>query len=125
MDGVTEWANCSIGQVLQTMVCNDQKNWANICPMVEFTLNSSVMAATGYMPFKLNYSYIPQLSQCIDAVTQYASDKQFTQQALWDLMAATMLSSRATRYKPIIQIAIEDQVNAIHLVTWFTFQPRA
>ena len=47
MDGTTEQANRSIGQVLRAMVRNDQKDWAELCPMVEFTLNSSVSAMTG------------------------------------------------------------------------------
>src|SRR6266481_2858202 len=42
MDGATERANHSISQVLRTMVRNDQKDWAALCPMVEFTLNSNV-----------------------------------------------------------------------------------
>ena len=50
-DGMTEQANRSIGQVLREMVCNDQKDWAELCPMVKFTLNSSVSAMTGYAPF--------------------------------------------------------------------------
>ena len=46
-DGATEWANCSISQVLWALVCNSQTNWAEHCPMVEFMLNSSVSASTG------------------------------------------------------------------------------
>ena len=54
MDGVTEWTNRSISQVLWALVRNSQNDWAEHCPMVEFVLNSSVSASTGYVPFKLN-----------------------------------------------------------------------
>jgi len=59
-DGVTEWANHSICHVLQALVCNDQKNWAELCPIVDFTLNSNISSTTGYALFKLNCGYIPQ-----------------------------------------------------------------
>ena len=58
-DGMTKQANRSIGQVLWAMVCNDQKDWAELCPMVKFALNSSVSATTRYAPFELNCRYIP------------------------------------------------------------------
>ena len=61
MDGATEQANHSIGQVLRALVHNSQNDWAEHCPMVEFALNSSLSASTGYVPFELNYGYIPQL----------------------------------------------------------------
>ena len=54
-DGAMEWANRSIGQVMRALDRNSQNDWAEHCPMVEFTLNSSVSASTGYAPFELNY----------------------------------------------------------------------
>ena len=44
MDGATELANHSIGQILRMVIKNYQKDWAAKCPMVEFALNSSVSA---------------------------------------------------------------------------------
>ena len=61
MDGATEWANCSIGQILRMIINDDQKNWADTCPMVEFALNSNVSATTGFAPFELNQGYMPQI----------------------------------------------------------------
>ena len=58
-EGATERANRSVAQILQTVVDNDQKNWSEKCSMVEFTLNSSVNATTGYALFGLNYGYTP------------------------------------------------------------------
>ena len=76
MDGATEWANRSNGQVLWAMVCNDKKDWAELCPMVEFTLNSNVSATTGYAPFELYCRYLPLLGQHNSINTKYASVKQ-------------------------------------------------
>ena len=59
MDGATERANRSIAQILCTVVSNDQRDWSDKCPMVEFTINSSGNATTGYAPFELNYGYMP------------------------------------------------------------------
>ncbi len=56
--------------------------------MVEFALNSSVSATTGFAPFELNGGYLPQLGQRINTDTPFKGVKQFAQQALWNLMAA-------------------------------------
>ena len=58
MDGATEQANRSIAQILHTVVSNDQKDWSSKCPMVEFAINTSINATTGYAPFKLNHGYM-------------------------------------------------------------------
>src|SRR6266481_1597275 len=68
------------------MVCNDQKDWAALCPMVEFTLNSNISATTGFAPFELNYGRIPKLGQCLGTDTKFNGVHQFAQQALWNLM---------------------------------------
>lgn len=62
-DGATERVNCSIGQILCSVVQNDQKDWAERIPMVEFTINSSTSETTGYVPFELNYKYTPSLGR--------------------------------------------------------------
>ena len=77
-DGVTERANRSIAQILQTVVNNDQKDWSSKCPMVEFAVNSSVNATTGYALFELNYRYMPQLGQHISTDTTFKGVKQFS-----------------------------------------------
>ena len=68
--------------------CNSQNDWAEHFPMVEFTLNSSVSASMGYAPFELNYRYIPQLGQCLNTNSKFVGVHQFTEQALWNIMAA-------------------------------------
>ena len=59
-----------------------------LTPMVEFTINSSINATTGYAPFELNYGYMPQSGQHISTNTTFKGVKQFTQQAVWNLMDA-------------------------------------
>ena len=51
-DGSAEQANCSIGQILQTVIRDDQKDWAHKCPMVEFAMNSNVSSTTGFAPVR-------------------------------------------------------------------------
>jgi hypothetical protein len=55
--------------------------------MVEFALNSSVSATTGFAPFELNHGYMPIIGQSITTDTKYTGVKQFTSQALRNLMA--------------------------------------
>ena len=87
-DGATEWANRLIGQVLRVIVCNDQKNWKQHCPLAEFALNSNISSTTGYAPFKLNCGFMPQLGQRLSTNTKFAGVQQFMQQARWNLMMA-------------------------------------
>ena len=87
-NGTTEQANCSIGQILRMIINDDQTNWADKCPIVEFALNSSVSATTGFAPFKLNQGYMPQIRMPTSFDTTFKGVKQFTLQVKWDLMAA-------------------------------------
>ena len=64
---------------------NDQRDWSDKCPMVEFAINSSVYATTGYAPFELNYGYMLRSGQHISTDTTFKGVKQFTQQAVWNL----------------------------------------
>ena len=87
-DGATERANRSIGQILRSVVDNDQKNWAEKCPMVEFAINSSISATTGFAPFELNYGYIPVIGITGVEYTKYQGVKAFARQAQWNITAA-------------------------------------
>src|SRR5438445_812454 len=40
-DGQTKCANCSIGQILRSVVNPDQKNWVDKINMVKFTINNA------------------------------------------------------------------------------------
>ena len=74
-DGTTERANRSIAQILRTVVANDQQDWSDKCPMVEFAINSSINATTGYAPFELNYRYMLQSGQHILTDTTFKGVK--------------------------------------------------
>ena len=87
-DGATERENHSIGQILRMIINDDQKNWADKCPMVELALNSSVSATTGFTPFELNQGYMPQIGMPTSFDTMFKGVKPFTLQAKWDLMVA-------------------------------------
>ena len=87
-DGATEWAKRSIGQILRMIISDDQKNWADKCPMVEFALNSSGSTTTGFALFELNQGYMPQTRMLTSYDTTFKGVKQFALQAKWDLMVA-------------------------------------
>ena len=76
MDGATERANRSIAQILCKVVSNNQSDWSDKCPMVEFTINSSINTTTGYAPFELNYGYMPRSGQHISTDTTFKGVKQ-------------------------------------------------
>ena len=96
MDGSTEPANQLIRQILRTVVRNDQKDWANKSPMVEFAMNSNMSSTTGFAPFKLNQGYMPRISIPMSINTQYQGVKQFAIQARANLTAAhdTIIENR-------------------------------
>ena len=81
MDGTTEWANHSIGQILQTIIQDNQKNWAEKFPMVELALNSNVSATTGLSPFEITWGYKPHIGLPLTIDTKFKGVKQFAQQA--------------------------------------------
>ena len=70
------------------IINDDQKNSADKCPMVEFALNSSVSATTGFALFELNQEYMPQIGMPTTFDTTFKGVKQFALQVKWDLMAA-------------------------------------
>ena len=61
MDGVAEWANCSLRQILWSVIQPDQSDWVDKIPIVEFAINSNISSSTGCTPFELNYGYLPTL----------------------------------------------------------------
>jgi transposase InsO family protein len=87
-DGATERANRSIGQILRTVVSNDQTNWAEKCPMVEFAINGSISSTTGFSPFELNYGYTPTIGIAGTISSPYKGVQAFARQARYNLMAA-------------------------------------
>jgi transposase InsO family protein len=90
-DGTTERVNRLIGQILRSVVHDNQKDWAVKFPMVELALNSNISAMTGFAPFKLNHGYIPRIDLPVNTDTMFKDISQFAQQARWSLWQHTML----------------------------------
>ena len=74
-DGATERANRSIGQILRTIIQDDQKNWVDKSPMVELTLNSNVSATTGLAPFKITHGHMPHIGLPLTSDTKFKGVK--------------------------------------------------
>ena len=91
--------------------------------MVEFAINSSINATTGYTPFELNYRYMLQSGQHISTDTMFKGVKQFAQQAVWNLMDAydTILEHRIEQMhysNKCCQPSIKYQINdLVYLLT--------
>ena len=69
-----------VSQVMHMLVRPDQLDWLKHLLAVEFALNSSVCASTGYVPFKLTYGYIPQTIQSVGE-TVYTGVQDFANSA--------------------------------------------
>ena len=65
---------------MHMLVRPDQLDWLKHLLAVEFALNSSVCASTGYVPFKLTYGYIPQTIQSVGE-TVYTGVQDFANSA--------------------------------------------
>jgi len=68
-NGASERMIRKVSQVLRTLVRPDQLDWPKHLPTVEFALNSSVCASTGFAPFELMYGYIPWTIQSVGDTT--------------------------------------------------------
>jgi hypothetical protein len=59
MDGTTERANRSIGQIFRAMIGPDQLDWVEKSPLIEFAINSSISSTMGLALFEINGRYMP------------------------------------------------------------------
>ena len=53
-DGQTERVNRVVEDILRSVCAETPKRWSSMLPVVEFALNNSVHASTGYTPFYVN-----------------------------------------------------------------------
>ena len=60
-DGTSEHAVQTASQILRALVQPDQRDWVHEVPMVEFAMNSSRNASSGFAPFELTYGYLPTM----------------------------------------------------------------
>ena len=98
-DGVTERAIQTVSQVLRSVVKPDQSDWAERLPMVEFAINSSVSATTGFSPFELNYGYTPRMVQELTRDPAMPGVRDFAERALDNLRMAhdAIIASRVAQ----------------------------
>lgn len=94
-DGQSERAIRNITQILRTVVQPDQKDWVDKIDMVEFAINSSVSASTGYAPFELSGGYMPSM------IKEIRSDENFAVGV--KTFAATALQNLADAHDTIIE----------------------
>jgi transposase InsO family protein len=83
-DGMSERAIRNVTQVLRGCVSNNQSDWVERPPMVEFTINSTINESTGFAPFKLMYGNMPRITNRIDP-TAFEGVRVFTGKALTNL----------------------------------------
>ena len=60
--GLVERLNQTYVNVLKHYTNENNSNWSNILPLVNFTYNSHIQSATGYSPFYLVHGYEPDSS---------------------------------------------------------------
>jgi hypothetical protein len=87
-DGVTERANRTIAQILRSYIQPNQLDWVSKLPAVEFALNSSVSASTGYAPFELNCGYLPDSTGFFQSTSASPGVRDFADKARWNLLSA-------------------------------------
>ena len=87
-DGASERAIRNVGQILRSVVEPDQRNWLEKLPMVEFAINSSVSASTGFAPFELNYGYMPKMSSFPSIPGSFPGATAFAERARHNLEQA-------------------------------------
>ena len=79
-NGASERMIRKVSQILRTVIWPDQLDWPKHLPMVEFSINSSIVASTGYAPFELTYGYVPKMIKTIEK-TEYAGVQDFANKA--------------------------------------------
>ena len=95
-DGMSERAIRNVTQVLRGCISNDQSNWVERLPMVEFAINSTINESTGFTPFELTYGNMPHIVNCVDP-TAFNGVRVFADKALTNLVIAhnSIIASRS------------------------------
>lgn len=98
-DGVSERAIQTVSQILRSVVRPDQTDWAERLPMVEFAMNSSINASTGFAPFELNYGYMPRTIQLVEGTPALPGVRAFAERAVENLLIAhdSIIESRVAQ----------------------------
>jgi hypothetical protein len=69
-----------ISQILRAAVRPDQLDWPAHLPSVEFAINSSVNASTGFTPFELTYGFMPTILTDV-GTSEFAGVQDFADNA--------------------------------------------
>ena len=95
-DGMSERAIRNVTQVLRGCISNDQSDWVERLPMVEFAINSTINESTGFAPFELTYGNMPRIINRIDP-TAFDGVRAFADRALANLAIAhdSIIASRS------------------------------
>ena len=98
-DGTTERAVQTVSQVLRAMVRPDQTDWAAKLPLVEFAVNSSRNASTGFAPFELTYGYLPSMIREVRDEAVMPGVRDFAERALNNMLEAhdALIASRVVQ----------------------------
>ena len=95
-DGMSERAIRNVTQVLRGCISNDQSDWVDRLPMVEFAINSTINESTGFAPFELTYGNMPRIMNRVD-LTAFDGVRAFADKALTNLAIAhdSIIASRS------------------------------
>ena len=88
-DGSTERANRTITQMIRNCISEDQTDWVQHVPAIEFAINISCSESMGYAPFFLNTGRIPRTMVWNSPMdNQYPGVTEFAERIKHALIAA-------------------------------------
>lgn len=102
-DGQTERTNRTLEEMLRSYCNDNQDDWINKLPFVEFNYNNTINQSTGYSPFYLCYGYNPTVPMFLLQPYQQRSEVQSVDEWI-ELMKKTNESAKSN-----IQQAIQKQ----------------
>ena len=76
-DGSSEWAIQVMSQMLCSIINDQQTNWVEQLPLVEFAMNSAENKSTGATPFEANYGWLPRMIRGVEFESSMPGIKQF------------------------------------------------
>ncbi|KAL1939365.1 hypothetical protein VTO73DRAFT_9921 [Trametes versicolor] len=110
-DGASERAIRNVTQILRTVVEPHQADWVDRVPMVEFAINSSVNASTGFAPFELNCGYVPRMATWDQGTSPFPGVQAFADRARMNLEKAhdAILQSRVAMTHHANRLRTDDE----------------
>ncbi|GAA5831545.1 hypothetical protein JCM3770_005006, partial [Rhodotorula araucariae] len=96
-DGRAEVTNKSVGQTLRVLAEDNPDEWAQLLPLVEFALNTSISSATGLTPFETIHGFVPASMPALVAGAR-GPDGAFAERARLNALRATdaIIASRVS-----------------------------